>query len=100
MVRRAAQAFGRDKGIQYMRNLAKQDLRMVRGRTAQSQLLAAGERALAMCVGPYGIGIKSERRAAGSGDSRSLLRPGQRTHAGTPSASSACGGVVLRLGTL
>src|SRR4029450_13916063 len=36
------QYFGREKGLQYMRNLAKQDLRMVRGRTAQSQLLAAG----------------------------------------------------------
>jgi len=31
-----------------MKNLAKQDLRMVRGRTAQSQLLAAGERHLAI----------------------------------------------------
>lgn len=41
---------GREKGLQYMRALAKQDLRMVRGRTAQSQLLAAGERAIAINV--------------------------------------------------
>jgi iron(III) transport system substrate-binding protein len=41
-------SMGREKGLQYMRNLAKQDLRMVRGRTAQSQLLAAGERHLAI----------------------------------------------------
>ncbi len=40
--------FGREKGLQYMKNLAKQDLSMVRGRTAQSQLLAAGERHLAI----------------------------------------------------
>src|SRR5207245_9051758 len=41
---------GREKGLQYMRNLAKQDLRMVRGRTAQSQLLSAGERPLALVL--------------------------------------------------
>ena len=41
-------SMGREKGLQYMKNLAKQDLRMVRGRTAQSQLLAAGERHLAI----------------------------------------------------
>jgi iron(III) transport system substrate-binding protein len=40
--------FGREKGLQYMRSLAKQDVRMVRGRTAQSQLVAAGERPLAI----------------------------------------------------
>jgi len=32
--------WGRDKAVQYMRALAKQDLRMLRGRTQQSQLLA------------------------------------------------------------
>jgi len=36
--------FGRDKGLQFMRALAKQDLAMMRGRTAQAQLLVAGER--------------------------------------------------------
>ena len=36
--------FGREKGLQYMRALAKQDLTMMRGRTAQAQLLVAGER--------------------------------------------------------
>lgn len=46
---------GRDKGVQYMRALAKQDLRMVRGRTAQSQLLAAGERALAIVLSGHTV---------------------------------------------
>ncbi len=40
--------FGREKGLHYMRNLAKQDLTMMRGRTAQTQLLAAGERPIAI----------------------------------------------------
>jgi iron(III) transport system substrate-binding protein len=47
--------FGREKGLQYMRNLAKQDLRMVRGRTAQSQLLAAGERPLAIALSGHTV---------------------------------------------
>src|SRR5687768_202735 len=47
--------FGREKGLQYMRNLAKQDLRMVRGRTAQSQLLSAGERPLAIVLSGHTV---------------------------------------------
>jgi iron(III) transport system substrate-binding protein len=47
--------FGREKGLQYMRNLVKQDLRMVRGRTAQSQLLAAGERPLAIVLSGHTV---------------------------------------------
>ena len=46
---------GREKGLQYMRSLAKQDLRMVRGRTAQSQLLAAGERPLAIVLSGHTV---------------------------------------------
>jgi len=46
---------GREKGLQYMRNLAKQDLRMVRGRTAQSQLLSAGERPLAIALSGHTV---------------------------------------------
>lgn len=46
---------GRDKGLQYMRALAKQELRMVRGRTAQSQLLAAGERPLAIALSGHTV---------------------------------------------
>jgi iron(III) transport system substrate-binding protein len=46
---------GREKGLQYMRNLAKQDLRMVRGRTAQSQLLTAGERPLAIVLSGHTV---------------------------------------------
>jgi iron(III) transport system substrate-binding protein len=49
------QYFGREKGLQYMRHLAKQDLRMVRGRTAQSQLLAAGERPLAIVLSGHTV---------------------------------------------
>ena len=47
--------FGREKGLQYMRNLAKQDLRLVRGRTAQSQLIAAGERHLAIALSGHTV---------------------------------------------
>jgi len=47
--------FGREKGLQYMRSLAKQDLRMVRGRTAQSQLLAAGERPVAIVLSGHTV---------------------------------------------
>ncbi len=38
-----------------MRNLAKQDLRLVRGRTAQSQLIAAGERPLAIALSGHTV---------------------------------------------
>jgi iron(III) transport system substrate-binding protein len=46
---------GREKALQYMRALAKQDLRMVRGRTAQSQLLAAGERPIAIVLSGHTV---------------------------------------------
>ena len=46
---------GREKGLQYMRGLAKQELRMVRGRTAQSQLLGAGERPLAIALSGHTV---------------------------------------------
>jgi iron(III) transport system substrate-binding protein len=46
---------GREKGLQYMRALAKQELRMVRGRTAQSQLIAAGERPLAIALSGHTV---------------------------------------------
>jgi iron(III) transport system substrate-binding protein len=43
-----------------MRSLARQDVRMARGRTAQSQLLAAGERAIAIGVsGPTTLDLKA-----------------------------------------
>lgn len=38
--------FGKEKGLQYMRRLAQQELSMQRGRTGQTQLLVAGERAI------------------------------------------------------
>ena len=46
---------GRDKALQYMRALAKQDLRLMRGRTAQSQLLGAGERAIAIVLSGHTV---------------------------------------------
>ncbi|HEX2929609.1 MAG TPA: extracellular solute-binding protein [Candidatus Binatia bacterium] len=47
--------YGREKGLQYMRNLAKQDLRLLRGRTQQSQLIAAGERPLAIVLSGHTV---------------------------------------------
>ena len=47
--------FGREKGLQYMRSLAKQELRMVRGRTAQTQLIAAGERPIAIVLSGHTV---------------------------------------------
>ncbi len=46
---------GRDKALQFMRALAKQDLRFMRGRTAQSQLLAAGERPIAIVLSGHTV---------------------------------------------
>lgn len=40
--------FGREKGMQFMRALAKQDVTLIRGRTAQAQLLVAGEKPIAI----------------------------------------------------
>ncbi|MCZ6624655.1 MAG: extracellular solute-binding protein [Deltaproteobacteria bacterium] len=42
--------FGREKGLQYMKKLATQDLSMRRGRTLQTQLLMAGEQPLAIAL--------------------------------------------------
>ncbi|MGH7771580.1 MAG: ABC transporter substrate-binding protein [Candidatus Binatia bacterium] len=47
--------FGREKGLQYMRNLAKQDLRLIRGRTAQTQLLVGGERRIAIQLSAHTV---------------------------------------------
>src|SRR5262245_8930311 len=47
--------WGREKALQYMKALAKQDLRMMRGRTQQSQLLAAGERPLAIVLSGHTV---------------------------------------------
>jgi iron(III) transport system substrate-binding protein len=42
--------YGREKGLEYMRRLAKQDILMGRGRTTQAQLISAGERALGIAL--------------------------------------------------
>jgi iron(III) transport system substrate-binding protein len=41
---------GNDKGLDYMRRLAKQDILMARGRTAQVQLIIAGERSVGVAL--------------------------------------------------
>ena len=47
--------FGKEKGLQFMRALAKQDLGFIRGRTQQSQLLIAGERPLAIVLSGHTV---------------------------------------------
>ena len=42
--------FGREKGLDYMKRLAKQDILMARGRTAQAQLIIAGERSVGIAL--------------------------------------------------
>lgn len=46
---------GREKGLQYMRSLAKQDITMTRGRTGQTQLLAAGERPIGILLSGHTV---------------------------------------------
>jgi iron(III) transport system substrate-binding protein len=64
--------WGRDKALQYMRALAKQDLRMMRGRTQQSQLLAAGERPLAIVLSGHTV---LDLKAAGAPVDQVILDP-------------------------
>ena len=47
--------FGKEKGLQYMRRLAQQDLSMQRGRTGQTQLLVAGERAIGIALSGHTV---------------------------------------------
>src|SRR4029450_13844342 len=42
--------YGREKGLGYMKRLAKQEILMGRGRTTQAQLISAGERALGIAL--------------------------------------------------
>ena len=64
--------WGRDKALQYMRALAKQDLRMMRGRTQQTQLLAAGERPLAIVLSGHTV---LDLKAAGAPVDQVILDP-------------------------
>jgi iron(III) transport system substrate-binding protein len=41
---------GKDKGLDYMKRLARQDILMARGRTAQVQLIIAGERSVGIAL--------------------------------------------------
>jgi len=47
--------FGREKGLQYMKRLAQQDLSMQRGRTGQTQLLVAGERPIGIYLSGHTV---------------------------------------------
>jgi len=42
--------YGREKGLDFMRRLARQDILMGRGRTTQAQLISAGERAIGIAL--------------------------------------------------
>jgi iron(III) transport system substrate-binding protein len=64
--------WGRDKALQYMRALAKQDLRMMRGRTQQSQLLAPGERPIAIVLSGHTV---LDLKAAGAPIDQVILDP-------------------------
>lgn len=63
---------GRDKALQYLRALAKQDLRFMRGRTAQSQLLAAGERPIAIVLSGHTV---LDMKARGAPVDQAILDP-------------------------
>jgi iron(III) transport system substrate-binding protein len=63
---------GRDKALQFMRALAKQDLRLMRGRTAQSQLLAAGERPIAIVLSGHTV---LDMKASGAPIDQVILDP-------------------------
>ena len=54
---------GREKAVQYMKKLAQQDLRLTRGRTAQTQLLVAGERPIGIVLSGHTV---LDLRAAGA----------------------------------
>ncbi len=47
--------FGREKGLKFMKKLAKQDLSLRRGRTLQTQLLLAGERYMAVALHAHSV---------------------------------------------
>jgi iron(III) transport system substrate-binding protein len=47
--------YGREKGLQYMKRLAQQDLSMQRGRTGQTQLLVAGERPIGIYLSGHTV---------------------------------------------
>lgn len=64
--------WGRDRALQYMRALAKQDLRLLRGRTQQSQLLAAGERPIAIVLSGHTV---LDLKAAGAPVDQVILEP-------------------------
>ncbi len=55
--------FGREKGLQYMKNLAKQRPSMRRGRTLQTQLLMAGENPIAIALHAHTVLDMKEKGA-------------------------------------
>jgi iron(III) transport system substrate-binding protein len=54
---------GKEKALAYMKNIVKQDIRLTRGRTAQSQLIVAGERPIGIILSGHTV---LDLRAAGA----------------------------------
>ena len=48
-------SLGKEKGLKYMTELAKQDIRFTRGRTLQTQLIIAGERPLGVVLSGHTV---------------------------------------------
>jgi iron(III) transport system substrate-binding protein len=65
--------FGKEKGLRYMRSLANQDLTLIRGRTAQTQLLVAGERPVAIVLSGHTV---LDLKAQGAPIDWLVLEPG------------------------
>ena len=55
--------FGKEKALDYMKKLVRQDIRLTRGRTAQSQLIVAGERPIGIILSGHTV---LDLRAAGA----------------------------------
>jgi iron(III) transport system substrate-binding protein len=63
---------GREKALAYMKSLVKQDIRLTRGRTAQTQLIVAGERPIGVVLSGHTV---LDLRAAGAPISLVTLDP-------------------------
>jgi len=89
--------YGREKGLEYMKRLAKQDILMGRGRTTQAQLISAGERAIGIALNSSSVIDIKTRGAPLVDHRRSLLCQTEHAHVGTPRAAPAHGGAFNRL---
>jgi hypothetical protein len=75
--------FGRERGVQYMKRLAQQNLSMQRGRTNVAQMLVAGEGAIGITSsGNSALELKEKGAPTRLGGARPVLLAGQYDHAG------------------